>query len=161
MLPGVDKFKGRVMHAKEYRDFRGIEGKRVFLLGIGNSALDIAVELAKIAKEVVISTRRGTWIFNRIAQRGLPYDVVYQTRLYNWLMATLPWSIANDFHEWRIQQRMFGLFNGCFLLCICRDHDLYGLRPEHRFFQQHPAVNDSLANLLASGLITIAVSAGV
>jgi hypothetical protein len=58
-------------------------------------------------KKVVISTRRGTWIFNRVIQRGLPYDVVFQSRFYDWLMAMLPWSIANDFHEWRIQQRMF------------------------------------------------------
>jgi cation diffusion facilitator CzcD-associated flavoprotein CzcO len=41
------------MHAKEYRDYRGFEGKRVFLLGIGNSALDIAIELANIAKRVI------------------------------------------------------------------------------------------------------------
>nr|CAD2151520.1 unnamed protein product [Meloidogyne enterolobii] len=107
------------------------------LVGIGNSSLDIAVELAGIAKNVVISTRRGTWLFNRITQKGLPYDVVYQSRFYDWLMRTVPWSIANDFHEWRMQQRT--------------DHDLYGLRPPHRFFQQHPAVNDALTNLLASG----------
>jgi hypothetical protein len=57
--------------------------------------------------KVVLSTRRGTWIFNRIGQWGLPYDVIYQTRFYNWLMAMLPWSIANDFHEWRIQRKMW------------------------------------------------------
>uniref|UniRef100_A0A914YGM5 Flavin-containing monooxygenase n=1 Tax=Panagrolaimus superbus TaxID=310955 RepID=A0A914YGM5_9BILA len=35
------------------------------------------------------------------------------------------------------------------------DHDLFGLRPNHRFFEQHPTVNDALANLLASGMITV------
>uniref|UniRef100_A0A914I249 Flavin-containing monooxygenase n=1 Tax=Globodera rostochiensis TaxID=31243 RepID=A0A914I249_GLORO len=141
-IPGLINFKGQVLHANQYRDYKGFEGKRVFILGIGNSALDIGVELAKIAKNVIISTRRGTWVFNRVIQNGLPYDVVYQSRFYQWMMSILPWTIANDFHEHRMQQRM--------------DHDMYGLRPAHRFFQQHPAVNDSLANLLASGQITIA-----
>ncbi|KAI1723981.1 flavin-binding monooxygenase-like domain-containing protein [Ditylenchus destructor] len=140
-LRGLDKFKGHTMHAKEYRDFVGFEDKNVFIIGIGNSSLDIAVELAKIAKRVTVSTRRGSWITNRVAQGGMPIDVVFQSRLYQWLMRTLPWTVANDFMEHRLQQRI--------------DHDLYGLRPPHRFFQQHPTVNDALANLLASGLITI------
>jgi dimethylaniline monooxygenase (N-oxide forming) len=74
----------------------------------------------------------------------MPYDVIFHSRLYQWLMRILPWSVANDFMEHRLQQRM--------------DHDLYGLRPNHRFFQQHPTVNDALANLIASGMITITVS---
>uniref|UniRef100_A0A1I7WQ75 Flavin-containing monooxygenase n=1 Tax=Heterorhabditis bacteriophora TaxID=37862 RepID=A0A1I7WQ75_HETBA len=56
-------------------------------------------------------------------------------------MSIIPWTVANDFMEHRIQQRM--------------DHDVYGLRPNHRFFQQHPTVNDALANLISAGYITI------
>uniref|UniRef100_A0A915MAQ1 Flavin-containing monooxygenase n=1 Tax=Meloidogyne javanica TaxID=6303 RepID=A0A915MAQ1_MELJA len=79
-INGLTTFKGRVLHSKHYRDYKGFENKRVMLVGIGNSSLDIAVELAGIAKnkssiKVVISTRRGTWLFNRITQKGLPYDV--------------------------------------------------------------------------------------
>ena len=74
----------------------------------------------------------------------MPYDVVLMSRLYYWLYRVLPWTVINDFMEHRLQQRM--------------DHDLYGLRPPHRFFQQHPTVNDSLANLMASGLITVTVT---
>ncbi|KAI6190474.1 hypothetical protein M3Y97_00122000 [Aphelenchoides bicaudatus] len=140
-FPGASRFTGKVMHAKEYTDFHGFEDKRVFLVGIGNSSLDIAVELTKVARSVTVSTRRGAWIFNRVAQGGMPYDVVFQSRLYQQLMKVLPWSVANDFMEHRLQQRM--------------DHDLYGLRPSHRFFQQHPTVNDALANLMASGMITV------
>ncbi|KAK6057290.1 Flavin-binding monooxygenase-like protein, partial [Cooperia oncophora] len=138
----VDKFKGRIMHAHDYTDPKGFEDKNVFLLGIGNSALDIAVDLAKIAKSVTISTRRGTWIFNKVAAGGMPYDTLYMTRYYNWVMDTIPWTVANDFMEHIVQQRM--------------DHDLYGLRPNHRFFQQHPTVNDVLGNLICSGYVTIA-----
>ncbi|EPB70374.1 Flavin-binding monooxygenase-like protein [Ancylostoma ceylanicum] len=96
----IEKFKGRIMHAYDFRDTKGFEGKNVFLLGIGNSALDIAVDLAKIAKsvsslarnlvrvvnsrkfQVTISTRRGTWIFNKVAAGGMPYDTIYMTRFF-------------------------------------------------------------------------------
>ncbi|KAL3109920.1 hypothetical protein niasHT_016536 [Heterodera trifolii] len=105
-ITGLENFKGKILHAKQYRDYKGFEDKNVFIVGIGNSALDIGVELAKIAKNVTISTRRGTWVFNRVIQNGLPYDVVYQSRFYDWLMRTLPWTISNDFHEHRMQQRM-------------------------------------------------------
>ncbi|TKR86926.1 hypothetical protein L596_011422 [Steinernema carpocapsae] len=140
-IRGADQFKGKIIHAKQYHDYRGFEDKNVFLVGIGNSALDISVDLAKIAKSVTISTRRGSWIFNRVAEGGMPYDVFLMTRYYDFVMDTIPWTVANDFMEHRLQQRM--------------DHDSYGLRPSHRFFQQHPTVNDALANLIASGMITI------
>uniref|UniRef100_A0A7I4YTB3 Flavin-containing monooxygenase n=1 Tax=Haemonchus contortus TaxID=6289 RepID=A0A7I4YTB3_HAECO len=140
-LKDLEKFKGRVMHAYDYRDSKGFEGKNVFVLGIGNSALDVSVDLAKIAKSVTLSTRRGTWIFNRVSLGGMPYDILYMSRFYSWLMNTAPWTVVNDYMEHMVQQRM--------------DHDLYGLRPNHRFFQQHPAVSDALANLVCSGFITI------
>uniref|UniRef100_A0A8R1EJ13 Flavin-containing monooxygenase n=1 Tax=Caenorhabditis japonica TaxID=281687 RepID=A0A8R1EJ13_CAEJA len=140
-LKNLDKFKGQVRHAYDYTNPSGYEGKDVFLLGIGNSALDIAVDIAKIAKSVTISTRRGTWIFNRVSQGGMPYDVQLFSRYYDVLLKTVPWTLANDFMEHRLQQRM--------------DHDIYGLRPDHRFFQQHPTVNDALANLLCAGYITV------
>jgi cation diffusion facilitator CzcD-associated flavoprotein CzcO len=40
------------MHAWSYRNNERFRGKDVFLLGIGNSSLDIAVDVAKIAKSV-------------------------------------------------------------------------------------------------------------
>ncbi|VDO84819.1 unnamed protein product [Haemonchus placei] len=98
--------------------------------------------VSSISVPVILSTRRGTWIFNKTAAGGMPYDTLYMTRYYNWLMDLIPWTIANDFMEHIVSRRM--------------DHDLYGLRPNHRFFQQHPAVNDTLANLICSGFITIA-----
>ena len=48
----MDNFKGKSLHAHEYTDYKGLEDKNVFIVGIGNSALDIAVELAKIVKSV-------------------------------------------------------------------------------------------------------------
>ncbi|VDO07568.1 unnamed protein product, partial [Brugia timori] len=140
-IPGSEKFKGRILHSHKYRDYQGFEEKNIFIVGIGNSALDIAAELSGVAKTVTISTRRGSWIFNRVSQGGIPNDLKMMTRLYSYLMDKLPWTVANDFMEHRLQLRL--------------DHDLYGLRPNHRFLQQHPTINDDLPNLLCSGRIVI------
>uniref|UniRef100_A0A1I7VSS2 Flavin-containing monooxygenase n=1 Tax=Loa loa TaxID=7209 RepID=A0A1I7VSS2_LOALO len=140
-IPGSEKFKGRILHSHKYRDYQGFEEKDIFIVGIGNSALDIAAELSGVAKSVTVSTRRGSWIFNRVSQGGIPNDLKMMTRLYDYLMDKLPWGVANDFMEHRLQLRL--------------DHDLYGLRPNHRFLQQHPTINDDLPNLLCSGRIVI------
>ncbi|VDO39287.1 unnamed protein product, partial [Onchocerca flexuosa] len=146
-IPGTEKFKGRILHSHEYRDYQGFEGKDIFIIGIGNSALDIASELSGVSKSVTVSTRRGSWIFNRVSQGGIPYDLKMMTRLHNYLMNKLPWTVVNDFIEHRLQS----------LFKLRLDHDLYGLRPNHRFLQQHPTINDDLPNLLCSGRIIITV----
>jgi putative flavoprotein involved in K+ transport len=43
----LDRFTGRVLHSHDYRDARPFEDARVLVVGIGNSALDIAAELAR------------------------------------------------------------------------------------------------------------------
>lgn len=48
-LPGQDRFSGRVLHAAEYRNAKPFEGQRVVVVGAGNSAVQIAVELAEVA----------------------------------------------------------------------------------------------------------------
>ncbi len=35
------------------------------------------------------------------------------------------------------------------------DHEKYGLKPKHHFTQQHPLVNEELANRIAAGTIRI------
>ena len=46
------KFKGRLIHSHSYRKPNGYEDKTVVVVGIGNSAGDIAVELSTFAKKV-------------------------------------------------------------------------------------------------------------
>lgn len=45
-LPGMETFPGTVMHAGEYRNGKGFEGKRVLVVGSGNSGMEIAYDLA-------------------------------------------------------------------------------------------------------------------
>ena len=51
-FPGMDQFKGKVIHSHDYKDFHGYEGKRVVVVGIGNSGVDIAVELSRVSSQV-------------------------------------------------------------------------------------------------------------
>jgi putative flavoprotein involved in K+ transport len=55
-LPGQDAFAGRLLHAATYRNPTSFEGQRVLVVGAGNSAIQIAVELAKVA-HVTLATR--------------------------------------------------------------------------------------------------------
>ncbi|XP_019502413.1 PREDICTED: dimethylaniline monooxygenase [N-oxide-forming] 5-like [Hipposideros armiger] len=50
-FPGIDKFEGRYFHSREYKSPDGFLGKRIIVVGIGNSAVDIAVELSRVAKQ--------------------------------------------------------------------------------------------------------------
>lgn len=56
-LPGLDSFTGTVLHAADYREPAGFAGARVVVVGGGNSAVQIAVEVAHVA-QVTLSTRR-------------------------------------------------------------------------------------------------------
>ena len=51
-FPGLEKFKGKVVHSHDYKDYQGYEGQRVVVVGIGNSGGDIAVELSRTASQV-------------------------------------------------------------------------------------------------------------
>ena len=55
-LPGQDHFVGRVLHARTYSNPTPFEGQRVLVVGAGNSAIQIGIELAKVA-HVTLATR--------------------------------------------------------------------------------------------------------
>ncbi|MFF8013928.1 NAD(P)-binding domain-containing protein [Streptomyces sp. NPDC007929] len=54
-LPGVDGFTGPVLHAADYRSPAPFAGKRVVVIGAGNSAVQIAAELAQVARVTLAS----------------------------------------------------------------------------------------------------------
>jgi putative flavoprotein involved in K+ transport len=55
-LPGLASFAGEAIHAAEYRTPAGYAGQRVVVVGGGDSAVQIAAELAEVAR-VSIATR--------------------------------------------------------------------------------------------------------
>ncbi|UGQ10467.1 NAD(P)-binding domain-containing protein [Yinghuangia sp. ASG 101] len=55
-LPGLDTFAGHVLHAAQYRNPKDFADHRVVVVGGGNSAVQIAVDLADVAR-VSLATR--------------------------------------------------------------------------------------------------------
>ncbi|CAJ0584989.1 unnamed protein product, partial [Mesorhabditis spiculigera] len=139
--PGQDTFPGKCVHSHSYKDHRGYEDHTVVVVGVGNSGGDIAVELSRIAKQVYLVTRRGTWVFNRIFDYGEPFDFVVGTRAANYLRGVVPTKMSTWFLESKLQHRF--------------DHEKYGLRPAHHVFGAHPTVNDELPNRIACGMVRI------
>lgn len=50
---GEENFKGIRVHSHDFRDSRGCDGKRVVVIGIGNSGGDVAVDLSRICDQVM------------------------------------------------------------------------------------------------------------
>ena len=55
-IDGMDRFGGRVLHVAEYRTPEPFAGQRVIVVGAGNSAVQVAAELAGVA-DVTLATR--------------------------------------------------------------------------------------------------------
>lgn len=56
-LPGLDEFKGQIMHSHDYRKPMTLTGKRVLVVGLGNSGGDIASEVG-LSTEVLINNTK-------------------------------------------------------------------------------------------------------
>jgi len=91
--------------------------------------------------QVYLSTRRGSWIVNRIADNGLPRDYLFRRRFTQDVRSLMPQSLVSAMLHRQVNSRF--------------DHTLYGLKPDHHFFGQHPMVNDDLPNAIAAGRVIV------
>jgi len=74
-IPGRERFRGRVMHSIEYRRPAGFAGRRVLVMGDGNSAGEIGSELANAGARVTIAVRSGANVVPRQIA-GIPIQYV-------------------------------------------------------------------------------------
>ncbi|KAL8597540.1 hypothetical protein ACOMHN_033411 [Nucella lapillus] len=139
-FPGLADFQGQVIHSHDYKEPSGFVGKRVVIVGIGNSGGDMAVELSRVG-QVYLSTRHGSWILNRIGPHGMPLDIVLSRRITQKIVDMMPSAMM----DWVFANQLNGRLN----------HDLYSLRPAHAPFAQHPTVNDDLGNRIVCGSVVI------
>ncbi|UYV69878.1 hypothetical protein LAZ67_7001063 [Cordylochernes scorpioides] len=140
-FPGQEKFKGRIIHSHSYKSSVGFEGRSVVVVGAGNSAVDAATDVCHVTRKVILSTRTGLWLTPRVSTFGLPSDINYLTRFWNFMFDIMPWKFSN----WGMEA-----------LCNLRiDHEAYGLKPKHRYLAQHPTLNDALPDRILSGHIRI------
>ncbi|XP_015926293.2 flavin-containing monooxygenase 5 [Parasteatoda tepidariorum] len=138
-FPGMDIFKGKIMHTHSLKNVQSFNDQVVVIVGTGNSGMDAAVEICSVAKQVHLSTRRGTWVIPRIGAYGIPFDLLYTRRIFDFIYQHVPYSLSCWFVERILNQRF--------------DHDKYNIKPAHRVLSQHPTMSDGLPIKLLSGVV--------
>ncbi|XP_077188359.1 flavin-containing monooxygenase 1 isoform X1 [Paroedura picta] len=140
-FPGIDKFKGKYFHSREYKTPDVFVGKKVVVVGMGNSGVDIAVEASRVAKKTMISTGHGAWLISRVFDDGYPWDMVFLTRFMNFVRNALPGRLTN----WLVAFRVNQWFN----------HTNYGIVPKERTMIREPILNDDLPACIITGKLTV------
>ncbi|KAG8436656.1 hypothetical protein GDO86_007667 [Hymenochirus boettgeri] len=140
-FPSIKEFKGTYLHSREYKTPDVYKGKRVLIIGMGNTGCDIAVELSRTADRVFLSTRRGSWVLSRVYDNGYPWDICYDTRYKTWLRNTLPSGIV----KWQSERKMNEWF----------DHVIYGVQPSDSSQFKEPLCNDELPSCITRGSVVI------
>jgi cation diffusion facilitator CzcD-associated flavoprotein CzcO len=132
-IPG--QFTGEVMHSHQYTDPSQLAGRHVVVVGMGNSAMDIAVDASYHAASTRLVARKGVHIVPKYIL-GKPLDAgVRPTRVpFTWMLRGLE----------------------PVLKATVGPMDRYGLPlPDHRLGQTHPTVSSRILDRLAHGAIEV------
>lgn len=128
--PGI--FTGEILHSKDFKIPKQLKGKRVLVIGGGNSACDLASEAARVGESCSLSLRRGYWFLPKTIL-GIPSAELIK-----------PWTPV-----WL--QRLF--LRIALRMIIGRYQD-YGLpKPDHKIFETHPTINSELLHYIRHGRI--------
>ncbi len=134
-FPGT--FDGEEIHSHHYIENSGFADKNVLVVGIGNSAMDIAVESSFVARRTFISSRRGAYILPKYLF-GRPTDQIG----VNSLTGRLPFAARR------------ALLQSLYRVGVGRVED-YGLpKPDHRIGEAHPTISADFLNRIAHGEMT-------
>uniref|UniRef100_A0A7S0LD88 Flavin-containing monooxygenase n=2 Tax=Coccolithus braarudii TaxID=221442 RepID=A0A7S0LD88_9EUKA len=75
-IDGIETFSGKMLHSSAYKDASIFKGKRVLVLGCGESGMDIAYRAVHQASEAAISIRNGMLAVPHDGWGGLPLDTL-------------------------------------------------------------------------------------
>lgn len=133
---GAETFAGEIIHSNAYCAGAQLVGKRVLVVGAGNSGVDIACDAARFADAAAISVRRGYHLIPKHIF-GMPADAFAESGPH------LPMRVA---------QRIFPP-----LLRIIRgDPSKHGWpKPDHKLFETHPILNDQVLHHLRHGDLSV------
>ena len=128
-------FTGELLHTSAYKRAEVFRGKRVLIIGAGNSGCDIAVDAVHHAASVDISVRRGYYFVPKYVF-GKPADTLGgKLRLPPWLKQA-------------IDSRILKWFTG--------DPVRFGFpKPEYKMYESHPVVNSLVLHHLGHGDIHV------
>lgn len=126
------EFAGEYYHSKDYKSPEQLAGKRVLVIGGGNSACDVASEAARVGVSCDLSLRRGYWFLPKTLF-GRPTSESF--------LKYLPVSIQRFFLK-------------AALRVVLGKYEDYGLpKPDHKIFEKHPTLNSELLHYLKHGRI--------
>jgi dimethylaniline monooxygenase (N-oxide forming) len=132
-FPGSERFAGEQLHAHSYVDNSIFVDKGVVILGMGNSAMDIAVESSYVAAKTYLAARQGAWIVPKYVF-GKPVDQIPTD-------PRVPFKIRQ-----RLVQQVIKAYTG--------PPERYGLlKPNHRFGEAHPTVSGRILDRIQHGTI--------
>lgn len=128
-------FDGELIHASQYRHAAQFDGKRVLVVGAGNSGCDIAVDAIHHAQKTDLSMRRGYYFVPKYVF-GKPADTMGGAiKLPMWLKR----SVDSVILKW---------FVG--------DPQKYGFpKPDYKLYESHPVVNSLVLYHAGHGDLTI------
>ena len=129
------EFTGELIHSHVFKNNKPFAGKRVLVIGGGNSGADVAVECCRVAKKTSISMRRGHWFLPKF-MFGWPGDVIYEK--------------SQSVPAW-LRQKMLRFS----VQLIAGKHERFGLQtPTYDILEGHPTLNSELIYFLGHGEIT-------
>jgi hypothetical protein len=126
------RFTGTLIHSADYREPKQLAGKRVLVIGGGNSGCDIACESARVGTACDWSLRSGYWFLPKTAF-GRP---------------------LTDLPIWGLPVWLQRLLLKALVRISIGDYRQYGLQqPAHKLFERHPAFGTDVLNYLRQGRI--------
>ncbi|MEQ1746540.1 MAG: NAD(P)-binding domain-containing protein [Saprospiraceae bacterium] len=129
-----EDFSGEYLHAHDFKNNRSVAGKRVLVVGAGNSGCDCAVESSRVASSVDLSVRTPQYIVPKLFM-GRPTDTFAAA------MQWLPQSVQGVLHRLSLR------------IQVGRYSD-YGLpEPDFPPTKAHPTVNSELLEKIRHGMI--------
>ena len=132
------EFTGEALHSAQYKTPDVLRGKRVLVVGGGNSGCDLAVEAAIHADTALHSLRRGYHVLPKFF-KGLPSD-----QFNEWML------------RWRLPLWLRRLGGALVIRWVLGPPEASGLpRPDHRLFESHPIINSQLHYRIAHGDLAI------
>lgn len=130
------QFNGTIRHSGTYKSAAEFDGKRVLVVGGGNSGADISCDAAQRADHAGISLRRGYWFIPKHFN-GLPTDVFAESQ------PKVPLWIRQIVLKRKLRK-------------LIGDLTRLGLpEPDHELLETHPLMNDQMLHYLRHGDITV------
>jgi dimethylaniline monooxygenase (N-oxide forming) len=136
-FPGQEDFAGEQIHVHDYREPDVLVGKRVLVLGIGNSATDLAVESSRVADATFLAMRRGAWVIPKYIQ-GQPTD-----ELATDLVTRLPLAVQRTFYKRMLKT------------AVGHPTDFGLPAPDHKLAEAHPTISSDLLPRIGHGDIAV------